>query len=101
MPTRGLWTSQTEWSTAMELPPEHGSGPRNCFSPNRHEHSKRISYSQVMWRQNDHKNLSEILVRKLIIHLQQENVTASGISWGRPSPTAVLRVFTAQTNTAV
>ena len=26
-----LWTSQTEWSTAMELLAEHRSGPRNCF----------------------------------------------------------------------
>ena len=32
MHTWGLWTSQTEWPTAMELPAEHGSGPRNCFS---------------------------------------------------------------------
>ena len=35
-----------------------------------------------------HKNFSEILVRELIIHSQQENLTASGISRGRPSPTA-------------
>ena len=97
----GLWTSQTKWSTAMKLPPEHGIEPRNCFSPNRPEHSKRISYTQVMWRQNDHKNLSEILVRELIIHSQQENLTASGILRGRPSTTAVSHVFTAQTNTAV
>jgi len=27
----GFVDSQTEWSTAMELPAEHGSGPRNCF----------------------------------------------------------------------
>jgi len=49
----GFVDSQTEWSTAMELTAEHGSGPRNCFSPNRHDHSKHISYTQVMWRQND------------------------------------------------
>jgi hypothetical protein len=30
---------------------------------------------------------------------QEENVTASGISSGRPSPTAVSRVFAAQANT--
>jgi len=35
-----------------------------------------------------HKNFSEILIHELIIHLQEENVTASGISRGRPSPTA-------------
>jgi hypothetical protein len=48
-----------------------------------------------------HKNFSEILVRELIIHSQQENLTASGISKGRPSPTAVLCVFAAQANRAV
>jgi len=46
-----------------------------------------------------HKNFHEILVRKLIIHWQQENLTASGISRGRISPTAVSRVFASQTNT--
>ena len=35
-----------------------------------------------------HKNFHQILVRKLIIHSQDENVTASGISRGRPSPAA-------------
>jgi len=50
---RGLWTSQTEWSTAMELPAEHEVDQETVFSPNRHDHSKRISYTQVMWRQND------------------------------------------------
>ena len=35
-----------------------------------------------------HKNFREILVRELIIHSQEANVTASGPSWGRPSPTA-------------
>jgi hypothetical protein len=33
-----------------------------------------------------HKNFREVLVRKLIIHSHEENVTASGISRGRPSP---------------
>jgi len=43
---------------------QNGKQIRNCaqnvevdqetvFSPNRHDHSKRISYTQVMWRQND------------------------------------------------
>ena len=35
-----------------------------------------------------HKKFREILVRELIIHSQEENVTASGISRGRPSATA-------------
>jgi len=35
-----------------------------------------------------HKNFREILVRELIIHSQEQNVTASGISRGRPSPIA-------------
>jgi hypothetical protein len=64
------------------------------FSPDRHDHSKRISYTQVVWRQNDAQKFCE-----LIIHSQEENVTASGISSGRPSPTAVPRVFAAQANT--
>jgi hypothetical protein len=45
-----------------------------------------------------HKYFHEILVREFIIHSQEENVTASGISRGRPSPTAVSCVFTAQAN---
>jgi len=69
----------------MELPVEHGSGPRNCFSPNRHD----ISYTQVMWRQNDAQKFHEILFRELIIHSQEENVTASSIARGRPSPFVV------------
>jgi hypothetical protein len=35
-----------------------------------------------------HKHFREILVRELIIHSQEKNVTASGTSSGRPSPTA-------------
>jgi hypothetical protein len=34
----------------------------------------------------------------LIIHSQEENVTASGISSSRPSPIAVSHVFAAQAN---
>ena len=34
-----------------------------------------------------HKNFREILVRQLIIHSQEENVTGSGTPRGRPSPT--------------
>jgi hypothetical protein len=30
-----------------------------------------------------HKNFSEILVREMIIHSQEENATPSGILWGR------------------
>jgi hypothetical protein len=61
------------------------------FSPDRHDHSKCISYTQVVWRQNDAQKF-----RDLIIHSQEENVTASGISRGRPSSNAVSRVLAAQ-----
>jgi hypothetical protein len=64
------------------------------FSPDRHDHSKRISYTQVVWWQDDAQKF-----RELIIHSQEKNVTASGISSSIPSPTAVLRVFAAQANT--
>jgi hypothetical protein len=63
------------------------------FSPDRHDHSKRTSYTQGMWWQNDTQKFWE-----LIIHSQEENVTTSGISRGRPSPNAVSRVFAAQAN---
>ena len=35
-----------------------------------------------------HKNFHEILIRELITHSQEGNVTASGLSRGRPSPAA-------------
>jgi hypothetical protein len=35
-----------------------------------------------------HKKFREILVCEFIIHSQEQNVTASGISRGRPSQTA-------------
>jgi len=35
-----------------------------------------------------HKKFREILVRELIIHSREENMTTSGISRSRPSPTA-------------
>jgi hypothetical protein len=63
------------------------------FSPDRHDHSKRINYTQGVWRQNDAQKF-----RESIIHPQEENVTASGISRGRPRPNAVSRVFAAQAN---
>jgi hypothetical protein len=47
-----------------------------------------------VWWQNDAQKF-----RELIIHSQEENVTASGISRGRPSPNAVSRMFAAQANT--
>ena len=59
------------------------------FSPNRHDHFECISYTQVMWRQNDAQKFHEILFRELIIHSQEENVTASSIARGRPSPFVV------------
>ena len=89
MHTWGLWTSQTEWSTAMELPAELGSGPKNCFF---HLTDMTILNALLIYKlcggKMTHKNFREILIRELIIHLQEENVTASGISRGRPSPTA-------------
>jgi hypothetical protein len=36
-----------------------------------------------------HKHFREVLVRELIIHSYEENVTASGISNGRPTPFAL------------
>jgi hypothetical protein len=47
-----------------------------------------------VWQQNDAQKF-----RELIIHSQEENVRASGISRGRPSPNAVSHVFAAQANT--
>jgi len=35
-----------------------------------------------------HKNFGDLLIRELIIYLPEENVTASGTSRGRQSPTA-------------
>jgi hypothetical protein len=57
-------------------------------SPNRHEHSKRIFLYMSCGGKMMHKIFPEILVRKLIIHLQEENVTASSTSRDRPSPYA-------------
>jgi hypothetical protein len=71
-----------------------GVDQETVLSPDRHDHSKCISYTQVVWQQNDAQKLQD-----LIIHLQEENVTASGISRSRPSPNAVSRVFAAQANT--
>jgi len=89
MNTWGLWTSQTEWSTAMELPAEHGSRPRNCFF---HLTDMTILNAFLIHKscggKMTHKIFHEILVCELIIHLQEGNVTASGTSWGTPSPTA-------------
>jgi hypothetical protein len=47
-----------------------------------------------VWWQNDAQKFQE-----LIIHSQEENVTASGISRGRPSPNVLSCVFAAQANT--
>jgi hypothetical protein len=63
------------------------------FLPDTHDHSKHISYTRVVWRQNDAPKF-----RELIINSQEENVTASGISRGRPSSNALSRVFAAQAN---
>ena len=87
--TWGLWTSQTEWSTAMELPAELGSGRKNRFF---HLTDLTILNAFLIHKscggKMTHKHFHEILVRELIIHSQEQNVTASGVSRGRPSPTA-------------
>jgi hypothetical protein len=83
MHTWGLWTSQTEWSTATELPAEpfflHLTDMTilNAFLIHK-------LYGGKM----THKHFREILVRELIIHSNEENVTVSGTSRGRSSPTA-------------
>ena len=92
MHTWGLWTSQTEWSTAMELLAGHGSGPKNCFFFFFHLTDMTILNAFLIHKscggKMTHKNFRELLVRELITHSQEENVTASGISRGRPSPNA-------------
>ena len=47
-----LWTSQTEWSTTWICTQNVKVDHETVFSPNRHDHSKCISYPQVMWWQN-------------------------------------------------
>jgi hypothetical protein len=44
-------------------------GQETVFSADRHCQSKRISYTQVVWRQNDAQKF-----RELVIHSQDENV---------------------------
>jgi hypothetical protein len=87
--TWGLWTSQTEWPTAMEFPTGHGSGQKKLFF---HVTDMTILSAFLIHKscggKMTHKIFRELLVRELIIHSQEENVTASGISQGRPSPTA-------------
>ena len=53
-------------------------------------HDGFMEYNKWMneWKKMTHKNFHEILVRELIIHSQEGNVTASGLSRGRPSPAA-------------
>ena len=60
---------------------------KTIFSPNRHDHSQRISNTQVVWWQNDAQKVPWN-TRWRIDYSQEENVTASGISRGRPSATA-------------
>ena len=87
----GLWTSQSEWSTAMELLAERGSGPRNCFFTLQTIDMTILNAFLIhksCGGKMTHKKFYEILVQELITHSQEENVTASGISRGRPSPTA-------------
>jgi len=82
MHTWGLWTSQTEWSTAMEV------GQETVFSLIDMTILNAFLIHKSCGGKMTHKNFREILVCELVIHLQEENVTASGILRGRPSPTA-------------
>jgi hypothetical protein len=77
-----------QWSTAMELPAEHGSRPRTFF----HLTDMSILNAYLIHKscggKMTYKNSREILFRKLIIHSQEKNVTVRGTSRGRPSATA-------------
>jgi hypothetical protein len=57
------------------------------FSPNRHV-LKALLIRKSCGGKMTHKNFRKILVCELIIHSQEENVTVTGISMGRPSPFA-------------
>jgi hypothetical protein len=66
------------------------------YSPNRHDHSKRISYTQVMWWQND----AQKFPWNSCLQIDYPLATGKfGISRDRTSPTAVSRVFASQANT--
>jgi hypothetical protein len=73
----------------MELPAGHRSGQRKLFF---HLTDMTILNTFLIHKSCGGKKMDkifrELLVRELIIHSQEENVTASGISRGRPSPTA-------------
>ena len=64
------------------------------FSCNRHDHSKRISYTQIMWRQNDAQKFKSNCVPAQSIGSKEFSALAC-----QRKTTAVPRVFTAQANT--
>ena len=73
----------------MEWLAERVIGPRNCFF---HLTDMTILNAFLIHKscggKMTHKMFREILVYELIIHSREENVTASGISRGIPSPIA-------------
>jgi hypothetical protein len=91
MHTLGLWTSQTTWPTAMELPAENGSERRNFFFLILTDMTILNAFliRKSCGGKMTHKNFREVLSRELIINSHEENVTASGMSRVRPSPFAI------------
>jgi len=85
MRTWGLWTSQTKWSTAMELRPEQWT-KKLFFHLTEMTILNAFLIHKLCGGKMMHKAFREILIRELIFHSQEGNVTASGTSRGRPSP---------------
>ena len=70
-----------------ELPGEHGSGLRNCFSTQHKWLSLMPScYIKHMVVKMTNKRFREILVCNLIKESHEKNMTATGVSRGRLSP---------------
>ena len=62
---------------------------KTFFPPNRHDHSKHISYPKIVWRQNGAQIFPRASRSRIDCPFAREkNVTPSGNSRGRPSPTA-------------
>jgi hypothetical protein len=72
----------------MELPAKHGSGQRNCFYLTDMTILNAFLAHKSRGGKMTHKVFRDNLVRELIVHSQEGNVTASGTSRGRPSPAA-------------
>jgi hypothetical protein len=83
------FVDKSEWSTAIELSAEHGTGPRKCFF----HLTDMVILNTILIQKScgskmTHKHFCEVTARELIIHLHEENVTASGITKDTPSPFA-------------